>query len=320
MGNEEESAKNTKPDSVTTPTPSTPEVKDTKEQPQEKKQEVEKLRTVIKVNTEETATKPEKKEEKSKEKAEVAAKTPPPDAAMPEDAKSELEQRRNILRSIKDFDFLIKKNQEDIGKLSEQVNGLTNDLDDLVSLYEIVSEQMNPFVGLSKVTKKRLDALENFTKEVEEVKTKIGDMESEMEKIRGAVKTGQMYQMAPKPPKPVAPPQNGEKTAAKPETTVPPTDKPASTPTTPPPTSPIPNTPPTTVPNTQTPNPLTQVVTPSTSEIKHPVNISPTITVEHEDETISDSELDVLFSKSLEALVYEEQIDSMINEFLLSLK
>ena len=41
---------------------------------------------------------------------------------------------------------------------------------------------MNPFVGLSKVTKKRIEALENFTKEVEELKTRISDLELTLEK------------------------------------------------------------------------------------------------------------------------------------------
>jgi len=41
---------------------------------------------------------------------------------------------------------------------------------------------MNPFVGLSKVTKKRIEALENFTKEVEELKTRINDLELTLEK------------------------------------------------------------------------------------------------------------------------------------------
>jgi len=39
-----------------------------------------------------------------------------------------------------------------------------------------------------------------------------------------------------------------------------------------------------------------------------------------EETTLSDVELDALFSKSLESMVYEDQIDTMINEFLLSLK
>jgi archaellum component FlaC len=58
-----------------------------------------------------------------------------------------------------------------------KVDSLSKDLDDLVSLYEIVSEQMNPFVGLSKVTKKRIDALENFTKEIEDLKSRLDIIE-----------------------------------------------------------------------------------------------------------------------------------------------
>lgn len=60
----------------------------------------------------------------------------------------------------------------------EKFDNLTKDLDDLVSLYEIVSEQMNPFVGLSKVTKKRIDALENYTREIELIKDRVGNLES----------------------------------------------------------------------------------------------------------------------------------------------
>jgi len=60
-----------------------------------------------------------------------------------------LEHKRELLQHIKDFEFQIKKNQEDINGLSEKIVGVTRDLGDLVSLYEIVSEQMNPFVGLS---------------------------------------------------------------------------------------------------------------------------------------------------------------------------
>jgi archaellum component FlaC len=106
-------------------------------------------------------------------------KTP---GASADAAREELEQRRTILQNLKDFDFQIKKNQEDIGNLTEKVESLSKDLDDLVSLYEIVSEQLNPFVGLSKVTKKRLDALENITKEVDTIKSKIGDLETSLEK------------------------------------------------------------------------------------------------------------------------------------------
>ncbi len=92
-------------------------------------------------------------------------------------SREDLEMKRTILQNMKDFDFQIKKNQEDVTKVTEKLDSLSKDLDDLVSLYEIVSEQMNPFVGLSKVTKKRIEALETFTKEIDELKTRIGELE-----------------------------------------------------------------------------------------------------------------------------------------------
>ena len=136
---------------------------------EEKKEDVEKLRKVIKVD--------DGKEEKKKEDAPKQEETG--EEPNLEDASREgLEQKRAILQSIKDFDFQIKKNQEEITAVNTKLDAVSKDLDDLVSLYEIVSEQMNPFVGLSKVTKKRLDALETFTKEIDDLKNRVGDIES----------------------------------------------------------------------------------------------------------------------------------------------
>ena len=151
---------------------------------QEKQENADEIRHVIKLDENkegsEEKEEPAKEEEEKPEKATITVD--PSSSENADEPTGDLEQRRHILQSIKDFDFQIKKNQESIGKVSDRINSLTKDLDDLVSLYEIVSEQMNPFVGLSKVTKKRLDALENYTKEVEELKTKIGDIESILEK------------------------------------------------------------------------------------------------------------------------------------------
>jgi len=61
--------------------------------------------------------------------------------------------------------------------IAEKVKSLSRDLDDLVSLYEIVSDQMNPFVGLSRVTKDRIDALEHYTEEIKELKTRLEQLE-----------------------------------------------------------------------------------------------------------------------------------------------
>jgi len=135
------------------------------------KKNTDNLRKVIKVNQQDD---PEKSTETKKEIQELDdSETPTRDS---------LEQKRAILQSIKDFDFQIKKNSEDITSINKKLESVSKDLDDLVSLYEIVSEQMNPFVGLSKVTKKRIDALENFTKEIDDLKERMSDLESFAEK------------------------------------------------------------------------------------------------------------------------------------------
>jgi predicted RNase H-like nuclease (RuvC/YqgF family) len=183
-------------------------------------------------------------------------------------AREDLEQRRTILQNMKDFDFQIKKNQEEITNIHQKVESLSKDLDDLVSLYEIVSEQMNPFVGLSKVTKKRLDALENIIKEVDGVKTRIGDLESNLDKNGGIIKN------------------SSTSIAQRPATEI----------------------------QTKPDAIITGSTSHATLEIQ-PVRI-PTTTVE----SLNDNELDALLNKSLESLLMEQNIDTMINDFFITLK
>ena len=126
--------------------------------------------------------------EVEEEKNKAPEQNEPIEDDAPTTSRETLEQKRAILQSIKDFDFLIKKNQEDITELNQKFESVSKDLDDLVSLYEIVSEQMNPFVGLSKVTKKRIDALENFTKEIDNLKERTGELESFAERSGAKLK------------------------------------------------------------------------------------------------------------------------------------
>jgi archaeal flagellar protein FlaC len=164
----------------------------------EKKQDAESLRKVIKVDQKEdkkeesSDNESEKKEEKP-EKKEASKESKDKSVSLPGPGegggtREALEQKRAILQNIKDFDFQIKKNQEEISTLTQKLESMSKDLDDLVSLYEIVSEQMNPFVGLSKVTKKRLDALENFTREIDTLKERTSELESFAEKSGGTLK------------------------------------------------------------------------------------------------------------------------------------
>ena len=65
-----------------------------------------------------------------------------------------------------------------IKELENKVASLSEDVDDLISLYEIVSVEMNPFVGLSKITRKRLDALANIDKKFESLKQRLEELEA----------------------------------------------------------------------------------------------------------------------------------------------
>ncbi|MDG6219053.1 MAG: flagella accessory protein C [Candidatus Thermoplasmatota archaeon] len=165
----------------------------------EQKEDVETLRKVIKLNDNEDEKKTEEKQELEPKKDAESNESDLLDGVddlaedageqatnSPTSSREELEQKRAILQRIKDFDFQIKKNQQDIGSIGEKITALSKDLDDLVSLYEIVSEQMNPFVGLSKVTKKRLESLENINNEINSLKEKLSTLES-----GGAIQTVQ---------------------------------------------------------------------------------------------------------------------------------
>jgi len=155
------------------------------------KEDVENLRKVIKLNDNAEVSKEEKKadEEDLDDLSDLVDEAEEHGTTAPASTREELEQKRAILQRIKDFDFQIKKNQQDINSIGEKITSLSKDLDDLVSLYEIVSEQMNPFVGLSKVTKKRLESLENITQELDTLKDKLSTIET-----GGAIQTIQQEQ------------------------------------------------------------------------------------------------------------------------------
>lgn len=165
-----------------------------------KKEDVESLRKVIKVDSgndkkDEDAQKETDSDKDSEDKKDE--EEPTGEELGDGDSRESLEQKRAILQNIKDFDFQIKKNQEDLSTLNQKLEAMSKDLDDLVSLYEIVSEQMNPFVGISSVTKKRLDALENFTREIGLLKERTNELESFAERSGAKLKTIDMDKILP---------------------------------------------------------------------------------------------------------------------------
>ena len=279
--------------------------------PTPKAENVDNLRKVIKFDPPKTQTPDTQKPEPAKPTLPSTPKeqpTPPkpnPASILQEkpptaDAtREELEQRRTILQNLKDFDFQIKKNSEDISKVTEKLDNLSKDLDDLVSLYEIVSEQMNPFVGLSKVTKKRLDALENITADVDTLKNKLGEFETAFDKA------GKMQPLI-QPTTPTEP----KKT---PSTTTPAQD----------PTKPAPTTLPTQPPSPTLHNPETPATAPTTVSSPTQTPYPPTfsqMTTTAGNQTYSDAELDVILAKAFETIMVDQRIDALMSEILQEIK
>jgi archaellum component FlaC len=83
----------------------------------------------------------------------------------------------NDIPSSKELVFQIRETQLAVKNLEKKLFSMSENIDDLIGLYEIVSGQMNPFVGLSKVTKKRLDVLENFDEEINSLKSRLDNLE-----------------------------------------------------------------------------------------------------------------------------------------------
>jgi len=275
------------------------EKKEDTKKPEEKKN-VDDLRKVIKV---------ELSKDMKKEGGE--------DTNIDESSREGLEQKRAILQSIKDFDFQIKKNQEEITSVNKKLDAVSKDLDDLVSLYEIVSEQMNPFVGLSKVTKKRIDALENFTKEIEDLKTRIGDMESFAVKAGADLTNIREHRDPEEDKKHIETIEEkikhelGDEGEVKPEDELEKTDE--NEPLEPEQKEPV-----------QPQQPTPQQIPPQQFIIQPQTPISQQTTPQYEFTTVSDDfgldEIDNIIERTLGLLSIEYQFDRVIDEFIESLK
>jgi len=158
-----------------------------KEQQETGKEQPGSIRHVIKLEESESNAEQETKQSDDNtqevEKKQEASKKKGKDGKNKQDTqeeplKKQIEERKEYLKQIKEFDFRINENQKQIEEFSKQIGAFNENLDDLVSLYEIVSEQMNPFVGLSSVTKKRIEALENYSQDIDVLKTKMMEIES----------------------------------------------------------------------------------------------------------------------------------------------
>lgn len=94
------------------------------------------------------------------------------------DVDEKSESREEAYDDEKNLSQIVRSNEILTKELEKKVASLSEDVDDLISLYEIVSIEMNPFVGLSKITRGRLDALDHIDKEFESLKARLEELEA----------------------------------------------------------------------------------------------------------------------------------------------
>lgn len=81
------------------------------------------------------------------------------------------ERLNDIENRLPRIDVSLNNLKREIDKLRDDLQKLDDSMKDMMTLYEVVSAQINPFVGASKVTAlsvERIDALEKKLSEIEE--------------------------------------------------------------------------------------------------------------------------------------------------------
>ncbi|GBE54648.1 flagella accessory protein C [archaeon BMS3Bbin15] len=103
----------------------------------------------------------------------------------PEEAEEEADEEFNdtVMERLGTLDDDVARVKVSINDIRKEVSELKNDigrmdesLKDIMMLYEVVSTQINPFIGESKVTAASMEKLERLNDEINDIKTILDDI------------------------------------------------------------------------------------------------------------------------------------------------
>lgn len=129
-----------------------------------------------------------KKEEKEEGKEEMMPEEPVIDVindrSEDDDALVKLNERLN------DIENRLPRIDVSLNNLKREIDGLRNDLmrmddsmKDMMTLYEVVSAQINPFVGTSKVTALSVERLDRIERKLEELEDLLDNIQYDLRLI-----------------------------------------------------------------------------------------------------------------------------------------
>jgi flagellar protein FlaC len=130
----------------------------------------------------------------TQQKEEENLTTNPPAEPQPDNTEKKNETDQQILERITALENKNPKLEISIAALKRENDDIKNKLThldskliDMLSLYEVVANQVNPFVGVSKVTSASIEKLEEMGQDVEELEDKVSSIEHDLKIILGEV-------------------------------------------------------------------------------------------------------------------------------------
>ncbi|WP_457590974.1 flagella accessory protein C [Geoglobus sp.] len=98
------------------------------------------------------------------------------------------ERLNDIENRLPRMDISMSNLKREIDGLREEMKKIEESMKDMMALYEVVSAQINPFVGSSKATKLSFERIDELEKKIEELEEVILDLQIDIRMIyRSAV-------------------------------------------------------------------------------------------------------------------------------------
>ena len=118
----------------------------------------------------------EEEEEEDEEEEEQEEEETRSSGGSDETVEKIMERLNEIDNKLPRIDIAINNLKKEVDSLKQDLQKMDDSLKDMLTLYEVVSSQINPFVGSSKVTALSIQRLDNMEKELRELEQLVNDV------------------------------------------------------------------------------------------------------------------------------------------------